>query len=91
VNPTANWNHKVSKTKEEYLYQYTAKNLYRLKCPVSSQHDLETRAEGKSVQYISLLPLAASTKIPPVRTEQRGSSTYTTYTTSNPAAFWQRP
>ena len=91
VNPTANWNHQVSKTKEDYLYQYMAKNLYKLQCPVSSQYDLETRANGKVIQYITLLPAAASAQKPAVRTGQEGTTSFTVYNTSDAAAFWQKP
>lgn len=91
VNPTANWNHKVSKTKEDYLYQYMAKNLYKLQCPVSSQYDLETRAPGKSIQYVTLLPAAVSAKKPAVKNTQDGTTSFTLYNTSNAAAFWQKP
>jgi hypothetical protein len=91
VNPTANWNHKVSKTKQDYLYQYMAKNLYKLQCPVSSQYDLETRANGKAIQYITLLPAAVSAKKPAVKATQEGTTSFTLYTTSNAAAFWQKP
>ncbi|WP_310391488.1 transglutaminase-like domain-containing protein [Hymenobacter sp.] len=91
VNPTANWNHKVSKTKEDYLYQYMAKNLYRLQCPVSSQYDLETRTPGKALHYVSLVPAAANVTPSAAKTRQVGPVTFTTYTTSSPAAFWQKP
>ena len=91
VNPTANWNHQVSKTKEDYLYQYMAKNLYKLQCPVSSQYDLETRANGKVIQYITLLPAAASAQKPAVKTGQEGTTSLTVYNTSDAAAFWQKP
>jgi hypothetical protein len=90
VNPTTNWNHKVSKTKEDYLYNYVAKNLYKLQCPVSSQRDLETRAAGKAIQYITLLPAAVSAKKPAVKATQEGTTSFTLYTTSNAAAFWQK-
>lgn len=91
VNPTANWNHKVSKTKEDYLYQYMAKNLYKLQCPVSSQYDLETRTPGKTIQYVTLLPATVAAQKPPVRNTQDGSTSFTLYNTSNEAAFWQKP
>jgi hypothetical protein len=91
VNPTANWNHKVSKTKEDYLYQYMAKNLYKLQCPLSSQYDLETRGSGKAIQYVTLLPAAVGAKKPAVKNTQDGTTSYTLYNTSNAEAFWQKP
>ena len=91
VNPTANWNHKVSKTKENYLYQYMAKNLYKLQCPVSSQYDLETRTGRKTLQYVTLLPATVSATKPAVRNTQDGATSFTLYNTSNAATFWQKP
>ncbi|MDO7847911.1 transglutaminase domain-containing protein [Hymenobacter sp. M29] len=91
LNPTANWNHRVSKTKEDYLYRYMAKNLYKLQCPVSSQYDLETRTPGKALQYVTLLPAAVSATRPAVRNTQDGTTSFTLYNTSNAAAFWQKP
>ncbi len=41
VNPDANWNHKTSTVKENYLYYYMAKNLYRFFCPLESKFDAE--------------------------------------------------
>ncbi|MBO2008280.1 TPR end-of-group domain-containing protein [Hymenobacter negativus] len=91
VNPTANWNHKVSKTKEDYLYQYMAKNLYKLQCPLSSQYDLETRGPAKALQYVTLLPATVGAIKPAVKNTQDGATSYTLYNTSNAAAFWQKP
>lgn len=91
LNPTANWNHKVSKAKEDYLYGYMAKNLYQLQCPVSSQYDLETRAPGKTLQYVSLVPATAAPKQAAAKTQRAGATTLTTYVTSSAAAFWQKP
>ncbi|MBC8081849.1 MAG: transglutaminase domain-containing protein [Hymenobacter sp.] len=89
LNPAANWNHRESTTKEHYLYQYMAKNLYQLESPVSSQYDLETRREGKRIDYIRLLPAANNEK--PVRITQVGTTTLTSHATTAPAAFWQKP
>ncbi|UOQ76143.1 transglutaminase-like domain-containing protein [Hymenobacter sp. 5516J-16] len=89
LNPTANWNHKQTTTKEEYLYSYMAKNLYQLETPVSSEYNAETRADGKRIEYIRLVPLSA--KPQPLRAMQVNKTTLTTYATSNAAAFWQKP
>lgn len=91
LNPTANWNHKQSATKEEYLYRYMAKNLYQLETPVSSEYNLETRATGKTIQYVRLLTQPAAAKAPPISTDKVGTTTLISYTTSNAAAFWQPP
>ncbi|MBO9202570.1 MULTISPECIES: transglutaminase domain-containing protein [Niastella] len=92
ISPDANWNHKVSETKEHYLFYYMAKNLYRLECPVNSTFNMETTAEGKRIEYIQLLPLDYFKQ--PVKTSWTSKNTKTAYTyyyTNNPAYFWQVP
>ncbi len=93
LNPTANWNHQVSTTKENYLYNYMAKNLYILQCPVNSSWNMENAEAGKTIQYIQLLPLAYFKQGPAVREEksQRTGTTYQFYNTNNAASFWQLP
>lgn len=87
VNPDANWNHRSSTLKEDYLFHYMAKNLYMLECPVNSTFDTEGSAPGKTLVYIRLLPLDYF-KQSPDRSER---SNYITYLTNNPDAFWANP
>jgi len=92
ISPDANWNHKQSQTKDDYLFNYMAKNLYRLEVPVQSTYNLETSASGKNIEYIQLLPLdyfKQPTKTN--RTNQYSKTSYTYYYTNNPAYFWQLP
>ncbi len=93
LNPTANWNHKESTTKENYLYRYMAKNLYILQCPVNSAYDIETPADGKTVEYIQLNPLDYFKQTPDrsQRTSKQSGTTYVFYNTNNPDAFFQIP
>lgn len=93
LNPTANWNHRQSVTKENYLYSYMAKNLYKLEIPVASQYDFETRKAGRTFEYVQLLPQAAQAGVPATRTHHYAKEdvTFTTHVTSDPAAFWQVP
>ena len=56
LNDDANWNHKSKQTKENYLDNYMAKNLYIMECPNRFMFDTETRREGKNIQYVSLVP-----------------------------------
>lgn len=93
LNPEANWNHKISQTKEDYLYGYMAKNLYLLECSLSSEYDTETKVPGKSISFLRLIPLDYFRK-----TIGTGSSTnnvtkvtFVTYRTNNPRYFWQAP
>lgn len=93
INPDANWNHKISEEKEYYLYSYMAKNLYKLKCHLNSEFDAETRGQGKTETYITLLPLEYF-KQSPIKSEKEDKETKTTfinYLTTNPKIFWEKP
>lgn len=93
LSPEANWNHKVSETKEYYLYNYMAKNLYMLECPISSEYDTETSAAGKTISYVRLIPLDYFKKSidKGVSTNNLTKTTMITYRTNNPSFFWQAP
>jgi Transglutaminase-like superfamily len=93
LNPGANWNNKVSKTTEDYLYHYMAKNLYILQCPVNSEYDAETAEPGKVISYISLVPLDYFNRRNNVREEINdiSKSGYRFYQTNNPVSFWRLP
>jgi hypothetical protein len=93
LNPTANWNHQVSATKENYLYNYMAKNLYILQCPVNSSWNMEKAVTGKTMQYIQLLPMEYFKQGPDVKEQKNKQSgtTYQYYNTNNAASFWQLP
>lgn len=93
LNPEANWNHKISKTKEEYLYHYMAKNLYRMECPLESAYDYETWRNGKVVSYVELLSLNAYKQLPQKTnsTSSKTGTTFINYKTNNPNLFWALP
>jgi len=93
VNPDANWNHKQSTVKQDYLYNYMAKNLYILECPVRSEYDAETTQEGKKIEYITLLPLDYFKQAPDRVEVVNDKNKYTKvfYKTNNPNLFWQVP
>ncbi len=93
LNPDANWNFKSSTVKEEYLYNYMAKNLYRLECPINSEYDIETIQNGKEMTYLQLLPIDYP-KQKPDKTENNNDKSGTTiikYNTNNPEIFWKAP
>ncbi|HNW73122.1 MAG TPA: transglutaminase domain-containing protein [Bacteroidales bacterium] len=75
LNPEANWNHRSSVTKEEYLYYYMAKNLYALMCFVSS---------GGEIKCNLLLPVEYKGVIPRTRANNPKC-------TNNPDKFWVKP
>lgn len=91
LNPEANWNHKISKTKEDYLYQYMAKNLYRMECVLVSEFDTETRTKGKNITYIELLPLNAYKQNPQYKESVSNGVKFRNYKTNNPKLFWLLP
>lgn len=93
LNPDANWNNKLSITKEFYLYNYMAKNLYRLECPLKSEYDFETSQEGKQITYVELLPLNAYQQKPDksVQKNEKTGTTYINFKTNNPTIFWETP
>jgi len=93
VNPDANWNHKQSVKKPEYLFNYMAKNTYRFECPLVSEYNSETWFNGKSMVFVDLLPLDYDTQ-EPIKKEGTNKDTGTTfiyYKTNNPNLFWQTP
>lgn len=93
LNPEANWNRQFSKTKQNYLYTYMAKNLYMLQCNVNSEYDTETYGNNKVITTITLLPLEYF-KQTPDRSEYNNNEINTTfihYKTNNPTLFWQAP
>jgi len=93
INPDANWNHKISEEKEYYLYSYMAKNLYKLQCHLNSEYDAETRGQGKTETYMTLIPLEYF-KQSPIKSEQEDKENKTNFIyfkTNNPKAFWTTP
>ena len=85
LNPNANWNNKQTQTKEGYLKNYMAKNLYMLESPATSEYNMETHREGKTISYIKLLPLDYDNQKPD-KVESDGR--ITVYKTNNPKVFW---
>ena len=93
LNADANWNREILQTKEDYLENYMAKNLYRLQTPLISEYDTETWKSGKEVTYVELLPLDGIEQAPQKK-EQTDNSTgvkFIYYKTNNPNLFWSQP
>jgi hypothetical protein len=91
LNPDANWNNQSTQTKDNYLENYMAKNLYILECHASSEYNMETSSEGKTFNYIRLLPLDYFEQMPD-KSEEKGETNNTlwiTYKTNNPNVFWE--
>ena len=93
LNPDANWNNRATTTREYYLLEYMAKNLYRLECPMRSEYDFETRLDGRKYEYVELLPLDGYRQTPKIseRSYQNPAVSFMTYKTNNPDQFWVLP
>lgn len=93
LNADANWNREELQTKEDYLENYMAKNLYRMQTPLLSQCDTETWRSGQEITYVELLPLDGIEQTPQknrqINTETGVKFTY--YKTNNPNVFWVKP
>ena len=57
LNEDANWNNESKQTKEHYLENYMAKNLYYFECVVESRFNPESRYRYAGSKYVRLLPL----------------------------------
>lgn len=92
LNPDANWNRRLSVGKD-YLSNYMAKNLYRFECPVHSEYDTETKARGKRLTYVQLIPTDYYYQTPDKSEEEAKNSgvIFVEYKTNNPEWFWQIP
>lgn len=93
LNADANWNREILQSKEDYLENYMAKNLYRFQTPLISEYDTETWKSGKVVTYVELLPLDGIEQTPQ-KLEQLNNSTgvkFVYYKTNNPNLFWTIP
>ncbi len=93
VNPDANWNKKAPALKQNYLFNYMAKNLYRFECPVNSEYDTETKVKDKTSEYIELNPIDYYNQVPNIEKYMDKTANYTriVYKTNNPKLFWQTP
>lgn len=77
LNDDANWNHKSPQTKEDYLENYMAKNLYIIESRTHQQAAPEGKGAPRS-KYITLVPV--------------GFEYYSGHpVTSDPEAFWAAP
>ncbi len=76
LNEDANWNHRSKQTKEDYLENYMAKNLFYLSCHAENRPEVES--DGNESAYITLLPQGV---------EYNAGGTKTT----DEDYFWQAP
>ncbi|MDE6449901.1 MAG: transglutaminase-like domain-containing protein, partial [Muribaculaceae bacterium] len=57
LNDDANWNHEIPQTKEGYLEEYMAKNLYIMSACSIQQSEPEGKSEHEQGYHIALTPL----------------------------------
>lgn len=93
LNPDANWNKRVSATREYYLYKYMAKNLYRLEVPLCSEYNYETSRYNSNRVFVQLLPLDGLCQFPKYGKRIWKDSIGSTFVfkTNNPDLFYARP
>lgn len=93
LNADANWNREIVQSKEEYIENYMAKNLYRLKAPVFYGYNVETTLKGKELLYVELLPLDGLQQTPQKieKTDTTTGVKYIDYKTNNPDLFFAKP
>jgi hypothetical protein len=91
LNPDANWNNQNAQTREDYLSNYMAKNLYMFECPASSEYNMETSSDGKTYNYIRLLPLDYKEQKLDFAEDKKGktATTWNFHLTNNPKVFWE--
>lgn len=82
LNDDANWNNESKQTKDYYLDNYMAKNLYWLKCVDYSCFNPEPRFRHVERKYLSLVPQGFTSKA------TKGANNRLT---SDPDYFWQKP
>lgn len=87
LNSDANWNGKVNRTIDEYLYTYMAKNLYWFETPVINTFGSEIFIDGKQVDYIRLYPTEYKEEEGKTIPYQHGK----VFITTNEIDFWQTP
>lgn len=77
LNPDANWNHESIQTKQEYLEEYMAKNLYIISSCVNAMSEPEASGQPSRAGQITLVPEGVEYKWG--------------QTTTDDAYFWQAP
>lgn len=78
LNEDANWNNRWLQTKEDYIDDYMAKNLYILQVNSLNQAEPEDKSNHRQGQHVTLVPVGVEYP-------------NTNYTTNDEAWFWQAP
>ncbi|MEZ4880665.1 MAG: hypothetical protein R2801_10935 [Chitinophagales bacterium] len=92
LNPDANWNRKLTRTKEEYLLNYMAKNLYMIECQQITNTIWKPGINNKTYDYIKLVPLDYFEQVNKTENHEKNTNTtFIKYNTNNAKLFWQAP
>lgn len=93
LNPDANY-HDVPTKKEEYLDQFMAEHLFRVISPLHSEFNALTRQNGKTIEFVELLPVGSKDPYVDAFETQYDPETkrqVITYHTNNSDLFWKLP
>lgn len=93
LNADANYHGKADDI-NDYLYTFMAKNLYRLICPLKSEFGSQTRAKGRTIQYVELLPVASKDPVVDgfeTNTNAKTGVNVINFHTNNDGLFWKKP
>lgn len=80
LNEDANWNHESQQTKEHYLENYMAKNLYYIECVTENRFNPESRYRDTGSSYVILVP-----------SDDKEESSERMVFTHDADYFWQAP
>ena len=80
LNEDANWNHESQQTKEHYLENYMAKNLYYIECVTENCFNPESRYRDTGSSYVKLVP-----------SDDKEESSERMVFTHDADYFWQAP
>jgi len=80
LNEDANWNHESQQTKEHYLENYMAKNLYYIECVTENRFNPESRYRDTGSKYVELMP-----------SDEEETSNERMIYTHDADYFWQEP
>jgi hypothetical protein len=91
LNKDANWNHEEKCTKEHYLDNYMAKNLYRIQAPAVSLYNTETASSHPTLEYVQLVPVKGLNQTHKAEMVTDSGDKRIFYVTNNPDVFWAKP
>lgn len=83
LNEGANWNNQYKVSKEYYLDEYMAKNLFYLSYILHSTYGTDSRTSGKTIEFLRLIPMEVE-QGETVKSNTFNNITIREYFTNNP-------